>query len=84
MGDGIFLSQPKYVLDFITKFHMSYGKPSSTLSQLRVKLAVDYGQSLVDATLYRQLVGSLILLLHGRPDISFDVSMLSRFMQNPH
>jgi hypothetical protein len=37
----------------------------------------------VDVTLYLQLVGSLIHLTTTRPDISFAVSMVSRFMSNP-
>ena len=39
---------------------------------------------LVDVTLYRQLVGSLIYLTHTCPDISFAVGMVSRFMQERH
>jgi hypothetical protein len=30
MADGIFLSQPKYALDFLAQFHMSDCKPSPT------------------------------------------------------
>jgi hypothetical protein len=39
---------------------------------------------LIDDTLYHQLVGSLIYLTHKRPDISFVISLVSRFMQRPH
>ena len=37
----------------------------------------------VDATLYRQLVGKLLYLTHTRPDLSFVVGLVARFMQNP-
>ena len=37
----------------------------------------------MDATKYRQLVGSLNFLTTTRPEISFSVGILSRFMQNP-
>jgi hypothetical protein len=36
-----------------------------------------------DATKYRQLVGSLIYLTTTKPNISFVVGILSRFMQKP-
>nr|GEW94020.1 zinc finger, CCHC-type [Tanacetum cinerariifolium] len=37
----------------------------------------------VDATYYRILIGSLMYLLHTRPDLSYSVGLLSRFMQDP-
>jgi hypothetical protein len=39
---------------------------------------------LVDNTLYRQLVGSLLYLTHSKQDLSYAVSVVSRFMQEPH
>jgi hypothetical protein len=36
------------------------------------------------AHLYRQLVGSLLYLTHSRPDLSYVVGAVSRFMQEPH
>lgn len=35
---------------------------------------------LVDSTMYRQLIGCLIYLMHTKPDICFAVSALSQFM----
>ncbi|GKB12362.1 ribonuclease H-like domain, reverse transcriptase, RNA-dependent DNA polymerase [Tanacetum coccineum] len=43
---------------------------------------VEDGNS-VDATYYRSLIGSLRYLLHTRPDVSYSVGLLSRFMQDP-
>ena len=37
----------------------------------------------VDATLYRQLIGSLMYLVNTRPDLSFAVNTLSQFMVEP-
>ena len=39
---------------------------------------------LVDRTLYRKLVGSLLYLTHTRPDLSYAVGAVSKFMQEPH
>ena len=38
---------------------------------------------MVDSTTYRQLIGSLIYLTNTHPDLSYVVSILSRFMQEP-
>ncbi|KAD6454531.1 hypothetical protein E3N88_09237 [Mikania micrantha] len=37
----------------------------------------------VDATEYRSLIGCLRYLLHTRPDLSYSIGLLGRFMQEP-
>lgn len=37
-----------------------------------------------DATRYRSLIGSLMYLTTTRPDIMYVMSLISRFMQDPH
>eukprot|EP00253_Pinus_taeda_P004352 PITA_04352 len=49
-----------------------------------LKLTSIEGKEFEDATQYRQLVGSLNSLTTTRPDISFAVGILSRFMQKPY
>lgn len=44
-------------------------------------LNLDTEGQAVNATIYRQLVGSLIYLITTRPDISYSVGVISRFMQ---
>ena len=39
---------------------------------------------LADATLYRQLIGSLLYVTITRPDNAFAVNMMARFMQKPY
>ena len=39
---------------------------------------------LLDSTLYKQLIGSLLYLTNSRPDLSYVMSVFSRFMQEPH
>jgi len=51
--------------------------------EINVKYRRDEGQLLADPTFYRQLVGSLIYVTITRPDISFAVHTVSKFMQSP-
>jgi hypothetical protein len=49
-----------------------------------VKLEDGGDTPLVDSTLYRQLVGILLYLTHSKPDLSYVVGAVSRFMQELH
>eukprot|EP00253_Pinus_taeda_P014348 PITA_14348 len=80
---GISLSQSKYACDILRHFHMEDCKPAPSPFQSGVKLSVSCTSPEVDATLYRQLVGTLLYLTHTRPDLSFAVGLVARFMQNP-
>jgi len=82
--EGISLSQPKYACDLVRHFHMEDCKSAPSLFQSGAKLLVTCTSPEVDATLYRQLVGKLLYLTHTRPDLSFVVGLIARFMQNPH
>jgi hypothetical protein len=81
--EGLILHQKKYCRELLTKFGMSNCKPVSTSMELNAKVCALEGKDLEDATMYRQLVGSLIYLTLSRPDISHAVGVLSRYMQNP-
>ena len=59
-------------------------KPTPSPFQSGVKLSSTCTSPEVDATLYHQLVGSLLYLTHTRPDLSFAVGLVSRYMQTPH
>eukprot|EP00253_Pinus_taeda_P026038 PITA_26038 len=80
---SIFLSQKKYIGDLLNRFGMIECNPLSTPMEQNLKLTSIEGKEFEDATKYRQLVGSLIYLTTTRPDISFVVGILSRFMQKP-
>ena len=47
------------------------------------KLLSDASSELVDATMYRQMIGSLMYLTNTRPDICFAMNTLSQFLVDP-
>ncbi|XP_071700028.1 uncharacterized mitochondrial protein AtMg00810-like [Rutidosis leptorrhynchoides] len=81
--DSVILHQTKYSTDLLKKFGMLDCKPIATPLEPNFKVCAHEGKDLKDATMYRQLVGSLIYLTLTRPDIAFAVSVMSRYMQSP-
>jgi hypothetical protein len=82
--DGeIFVSQGKYTREILGKFHMEGCKPMDTpLPGNWRKDNATFGE-VVDATVYRQLVGSLMYLVNTRPNICYAVNQLSQVMVKP-
>eukprot|EP00253_Pinus_taeda_P020255 PITA_20255 len=68
-----FLTQGKYARTLLERFRMEQCKTTATPLQQNLKLSSDDGTKQVDATLYRQLVGSLIYLMTTRPDLAYSV-----------
>ena len=83
-GSGIKLSQAKYARDLLERFHMTNCKSAPTPFQSGVKLEDGGETPLVESTLYRQLLGSLLYFTHSRPDLSYAVGAVSKFMQESH
>eukprot|EP00253_Pinus_taeda_P004196 PITA_04196 len=81
--NNIFLSQSKYARNLVDRFRMQDCKLATTPMEPVLKLSAQSSSPLVDETLFRQLVGSLIYLTATRPDISFPVSYISRFISDP-
>jgi hypothetical protein len=80
--NGIFISQRKYALKVIEDAGLSGAAPINTPMERGLKLK-DKGTLLKDTNRYRRLVGRLIYLTVSRPDITYVVHVLSRFMQQP-
>jgi hypothetical protein len=59
-------------------------KSASTPFLSRFRLEDGGDTPLVDNTLYKQLVGSLLYLTHSRPDLYYAVGAISMFMQEPY
>jgi hypothetical protein len=72
--EKIFLNQGKYVVEIMKRFNMLECKSMYTPMETKLKLLVDTSLELVDATLYRQIIGSLMYLTNTRPDICFSLS----------
>eukprot|EP00253_Pinus_taeda_P005243 PITA_05243 len=78
-----FLTQGKYARNLLERFRMEQCKTAATPLQQNLKLSSDDGTKQVDATLYRQLVGSLIYLTTTRSYLAYSVSVLSQLMSRP-
>jgi hypothetical protein len=83
-ASGIKLSQTKYARDLLERFHMTYYKSAPTPFLSGVKLGDGRETPLVENTLYKKLVGSLLYLTHSIPDISYAFGVVFRFMQEPN
>jgi hypothetical protein len=79
----IFLNQGKYTVEILKRFDMLECNSINTPMEAKLKLLVDTSSDLIDATLYRQIIGLLIYLMNTRPDICFAVNTLSHFLVEP-
>uniref|UniRef100_A0A2N9J418 Integrase catalytic domain-containing protein n=1 Tax=Fagus sylvatica TaxID=28930 RepID=A0A2N9J418_FAGSY len=82
-SDSYYLSQAKYAFDLLSKAGFTDSKTVSTPLEFNVKLNTTDGEPLSDATLYRQLVGSLIYLTVTHPDLAYAIHLVSQFMFAP-
>jgi hypothetical protein len=79
----IFLGQGKYAVDILSRFQMEDCRPMSTPMITNWKKLSASDSQLVDATVHRQLIGSLMYLINTRPNICFVVNTLSQYMVEP-
>ena len=76
------VSQSKYVADLLLNFNMVECKESKCPFLSRVKLG-DFGSSpLVDNSLYRKLVKSLLYITHSRSYLDYAVGFVSILMRS--
>ena len=74
---------PKSTSDLISRASITDSKIVDTPIEYNCCLNSHDVESLSDATLYRQLVGSLIYLIVTRPSIFYAVHVVSQFMAAP-
>ena len=78
-ADDYYLTQAKSTFDLISRASITDSKIVDTPIEYNCRLNSYDGESLSDATLYRQLVGSLIYPTVTHPDISYVVHVVSQF-----
>jgi hypothetical protein len=80
---GIWLLQRQYALNKLAEYGMTGCKPILIPLEQNVKLSADEGDLVEDTTMYKRIVGSLIYMTITRPDLSYEVGVVSQFMQTP-
>ena len=81
--DRITIKQEAYAKKVMTQFRMIECNPTKFPMEPRSQLYKDPDGQPVDAMDYRHVIGCLRYLLHTRPDLSFAVGVLSRFIERP-
>ena len=76
----VVMSQRKYVLDILDETGMLEYIPIDTPMDSNVKLVPGQGEPLRDRGKYRRLLGRLNYLTITRPEISFPMSIVCRFI----
>jgi hypothetical protein len=78
-----YLSQSKYVADIIEWARLTDNKTIYTLIEVNTMYSSSNDLSLIDPTLYRTIVRSLVYLTIIRPDIAYVVHVVSHFVASP-
>jgi len=82
-SEEIFLNQGKYAVEILKRFNMLECKAMATPMDSNLKLLDDDSSELVDATHYRQIIGSLMHLTKNGPNICFAMNTLSQYLVQP-
>ncbi|XP_010473661.1 PREDICTED: uncharacterized protein LOC104753076 [Camelina sativa] len=80
---GIILTQQQYAKKILEQAGMKDCNRTLTPLESGLKLAKAEGEKDIDATSFRKNFGCLRYLLHTRPDLTYCVGVLSRYMQTP-
>lgn len=83
LGSTLCLTQKKYIVDLLRRTNMHEVKPCSTPTPSGQKLSLYDGEKLSDPTEFRSVVGALQYLTLTRPDISYSVNQVCKFMHSP-
>ncbi|GJR89247.1 retrovirus-related pol polyprotein from transposon TNT 1-94 [Tanacetum coccineum] len=80
---GIFINQSKYASEIDKKHGMLTSDSVDTPMVEKSKLDEDLQGNLVDATLYRGIIGSLMYLTSSRSDLIYVVCLCARYQAKP-
>ena len=81
--EGITLKQDRYARKILEECGMDACNSTTVPMDFNVKLAKSIEEKSIDERDYRRSIGCLRYLLHTRPDLSFSVGVLSRYMHAP-
>jgi hypothetical protein len=81
---GMTLSQGNYAMKILERCGLHDCNSCDVPMQSRLKLKKESNSPPVNPIEYRSLVGSLRYLVYTRPDLSFSVGYVSRFMEKPN
>jgi hypothetical protein len=82
-NDKISIKQETYARKLLKEVSMLYCNPTQVPTDPGLTIKKDEDGIDVEATNYQRLVGCLRYLLHSRPDLSYAVGVVSRYMQSP-
>lgn len=83
MKDCIELNQTSYAKKVLERSGMGECKPTKYPMEPATQIHKDEKGKPVDSTAYKSVVGGLRYLVHTRPDLSFAVRIVSRYMERP-
>jgi hypothetical protein len=81
--EKIFLNQGKYAVEILKRFDMLECKSMNTPMETKLNLLADTSLELVDATLYKQSIGSLMYMTNTRPNLCFVMNTLTQYPVEP-
>ena len=79
---GITLCQERYAKKILQETGMADCNPVHAPMEPSLKMSKSQGEAGIDEKEYRRNIGCLRYLLHTRPDLSYSVGVLSRYMQS--
>jgi hypothetical protein len=80
----ITICQSSYAAKIVDQCRMTGCNPTDTPMEQRVKLTTAQKGTDFEQTRYRSIIGSLRYLVNTRPDLTFSVGLVSRFMEAPN
>lgn len=81
--DGIILRQDQYARKILEETGMDLSNHTHVPMEMNAKFSKALNEKKIDEREYRRSIGCLRYLLHTRPDLSYSVGVLSRYMQEP-
>ena len=81
--DGITLRQERYAEKILVETGMDGCNSTHVPMDMNLRLSRSVEEQGVDEKKYRRSIGCLRYLIHTRPDLSYSIGVLSRFMLNP-